>query len=269
MNCRAKQFKSSNKTMKYLNGLVLHHHGETQVELSPHVNTQSNKEMGEVADRWNFSTIANNYGTTPEEPMISFQSLTLQKSLTSSASTSEAEEPPLSPMTFDDDEALASVSIESSQRDILNIPSCCFSDDDAAMTDLPARQVSLEPRKPAPLDVRTVSGSSQNEQLSSSVEVAVWETPLSSFTSTSAVRTAHCGTCARFFPPSVPTERLTISRQKRRRGDSDCSMTIPDSDDYALPPRDRRKRIRLNRNRALAAEEFDSILSQISTAESY
>jgi hypothetical protein len=80
-----------------------------------------------------------------------------------------------------------------------------------------------------------------------------------------------------FLPPPVPRLSAmtcwsqappTLARSKRQRGGSDLAMGDV-SDDAAAgstassSPTDRRKKQRLNRNRAMVAQEFDSILSQI------
>eukprot|EP00536_Pseudo-nitzschia_multiseries_P015175 jgi/Psemu1/291873/fgenesh1_pg.833_\ len=57
-------------------------------------------------------------------------------------------------------------------------------------------------------------------------------------------------------------------RQKRQRGGSDFSMVSEGGVASLSSPTDRRKRRRMNRNRAMAADDFDSILSQINTTGS-
>jgi hypothetical protein len=60
----------------------------------------------------------------------------------------------------------------------------------------------------------------------------------------------------------------TLVRSKRLRGGSDLCMAVADEGDLAadvpISSVDRRKRRRFNRNRAMNAQEFDAILSQIS-----
>mmetsp|Transcript_16484 Transcript_16484/g.37868 ORF Transcript_16484/g.37868 Transcript_16484/m.37868 type:complete len:312 (+) Transcript_16484:478-1413(+) len=63
------------------------------------------------------------------------------------------------------------------------------------------------------------------------------------------------------FPKSV--------RHKRQRGGSDFSILNEGGATSSSSPTDRRKRRRMNRNRAMAADEFDSILSQINHSGSY
>jgi len=78
---------------------------------------------------------------------------------------------------------------------------------------------------------------------------------------------------------ATPNEAPKALRPKRQRGGSDFAMTIASGDDIttssatsttsiSTPPFDRRKRRRMNRNRAMVAHEFDSILSQINTTGS-
>jgi hypothetical protein len=262
------------------------------VEWSPHVSTQANnKDVWETDEQWHFSThasIGSSCGSS-DASTISFHSLALEHSLTASAPRSSApHEAPLSPMTSDEDEdATRCYCLETGQQrgSLEDIPSCCFTDSDATMLDSPLRQVTLEPRKPTPLDVRSISASSQNEHVSS--VVGAWDTqlvsPMSSFASTSSVSTATSGTRTSRTDSTNTDQGMTTSRLKRRRGGSDCSMaTASDNDDCAAtgfvsssaaaassPPRDRRKRMRLHRNRALVAQEFDSILSQICSIGPY
>jgi len=70
--------------------------------------------------------------------------------------------------------------------------------------------------------------------------------------------------------PSAATmqqESTRASPTKRQRGGSDFTLPSVSNRDgiTTASTRDRRKRRRINRNRAMAAHEFDSILSQINT----
>lgn len=75
------------------------------------------------------------------------------------------------------------------------------------------------------------------------------------------------------FIPAIEAPR--VERTKRERGGSDFTMAsasgVGGSDSNGsiiTSPLNRRKRRRINRNRAMAADDFDSILSQINTAGS-
>lgn len=72
-------------------------------------------------------------------------------------------------------------------------------------------------------------------------------------------------------PSLTQLEAPKVPRTKRQRGGSDFTMasasgvdeTTNKCSDAATSPSSRRKRRRINRNRAMAAQDFDSILSQI------
>jgi len=68
--------------------------------------------------------------------------------------------------------------------------------------------------------------------------------------------------------PSANESPGRALRSKRQRGGSDFSMLSEGNSATLSSPTDRRKRRRVNRNRAMAADEFDSILSQINTTGS-
>lgn len=75
------------------------------------------------------------------------------------------------------------------------------------------------------------------------------------------------------LPPAVPhftsqvspqLARPTLSRSKRQRGGSDVAMAMGETPVEHAPDSDgRRKKRRLNRNRAMTAQEFESVLSQL------
>jgi hypothetical protein len=278
--------------MKYLNALSSrHHHGEDAVEWSPHVCTQPSKGDddgdGSTGNGWSFLKCSAGVGTNsvvvgvPEVPTISYQSYAVQRTPGSSAPGSSVHEVPVSPMTTDDDgdEATDTHGVAPRHRDVLgtrdlNLSSCCFMESDAGMEDFPERQVSLEPRKPTPFDLRAVSSTTLNEHFSLSVGLIESGPPFASFVSTSSSGTST-SSIATTFSAANEEERTTPSRLKRPRGGSDFSMTMaPDRGDFSAAavsssPLDRCKRRRLNRNRALAAQEFDSILSQINITGSF
>mmetsp|Transcript_9673 Transcript_9673/g.17018 ORF Transcript_9673/g.17018 Transcript_9673/m.17018 type:complete len:285 (-) Transcript_9673:336-1190(-) len=70
---------------------------------------------------------------------------------------------------------------------------------------------------------------------------------------------------------SASSDEQARPRGKRERGGSDFTMTPVDvgCGGLSATPVDRRKRRRLNRNHALAADDFDLLLSQISASGSF
>ena len=73
--------------------------------------------------------------------------------------------------------------------------------------------------------------------------------------------------CGNTLPPPLSLDRVAcdkLARSKRQRGGSDFMMSI--GNDGTSISVDSRKKRRINRNNALDAQEFDSILSQINAA---